>query len=138
MIDDGAKETLARGELLVRGWLPGGSSQQPTLLPPGLLADGQLWVAENEVRANGQRYVSCMLVRSNAALATGSAEGPNLVHLGRPHLNMQAAYQEAVARIEAGEKRDAVAFELAKKYGVLETTLRTYLKPSRAQKWAKN
>ena len=79
-----AKETLARGELLLRGWLHGGSSQQPTLLPPGLLADGQLWVAENEVRANGQRYVSCMLVRSNAALATGSAEGPKPGSPGRP------------------------------------------------------
>jgi len=42
------------------------------------------------------------------------------------------------ARVGSGEKREAVALEVANKYGVKEATLRTYLKPSRTPKWAKS
>jgi hypothetical protein len=138
-IDDSAKEIFATGELLIRGWVEGATDQEPTTLLPSTLTESQLWVAENEVRANGKRYVSCSVIQRASSPLDESATTLQPGSPGRPvDPKMKAAYQEAFVRVEAGEKKDAVALEIAKKYDVPETTLRTCLKPSRTPVWAKS
>lgn len=145
------------------GWPQGSTNREPEELTHETILGSTFFLPENDIQTpDGLHYQSCLAVLRDAVSCTNGVrsvkgkplfyshecpptswyEEPPRVKAGSPgrptSSNMKSAYEEAVARIARGEKKDTVALEMAEKYKVSESTLRTYLKPSKTPAWAKN
>jgi hypothetical protein len=145
------------------GWRKDSTNREPEELTQETLCGSELFLPENDIQTpDGLYYQSCLAVLRDSVSCTNGIRGvkgkplfyshecpptswyeePPRVKAGSPgrppSRNMKAAYEEAIARIARGEKKDTVALEMAEKYRVSESTLRTYLKPSKTPAWAKN
>jgi hypothetical protein len=127
-----AMELLSAGTLIVRGWLEGAQDREPTEVFYSILSNGYINVLDNRIFVDGKRYIGCTVTRRAPEHTVNPGSG------GRPmDPKLKAACDEAIPRVQAGEKKDVVALEVAQKYGVSHETLRTYLKPSRTPKSVK-